>query len=350
MRVELLKREMEANGHTCTVLNLGRNRRIPSPDYETCMGGVDYVRKIWRFSRAGFLLHVHTNGDSPKGLLLVLVAELLGLLAGRRCVLTFHAGLQQTYFPRARAPLWAPVFWILFSIPRAVVCNSEPVRQRIAEYGVDAKKVHPIPAFSRQYLQFSPVTLDAAIEGLFGRFPQVLFTYVRIWDGYFLDTLIEGFAIVAASRPDVGLLFLGLTDDADPVLMRDVEARIRAHDLSSRICLWGDLEHDAFLTALTRSALCLRTPVSDGVASSVLESLALGVPVVAAENRTRPPGVVTYKADNPQDLAAKVQVVLADRQAVVERTPVPEIRDTLADEIDLLVAASVRAPMGRRTA
>jgi len=339
MRVELLKDELEAHGHTCVVLNLGRNRFIPSSHYETCVSGFDYVRKIWRFSRAGFVVHAHMNGDSPKGLLLAFVAEVLALLAGQRCVLTFHAGLHQAYFPRERAPRMAPVFWLLFSIPKTIVCNSKPVRAKIADYGIDQKKIFAIPAFSRQYLRFSSMELAGPVEDLFQRFPHVLFAYVRVWDGYFLDTLIEGFAQVAAAREDVGLLFLGLTDDVDPALMRDVETRIAAHRLSSRICLWGDLDHDAFLTALTRASLCLRTPVSDGVASSVLEALALEVPVVAAENGTRPPGVVTYRADDPADLAATVHYVLANREAVVRATPKPEIPDTLADEINLLVAA-----------
>jgi glycosyltransferase involved in cell wall biosynthesis len=346
MRVELLKHELEAHGHTCVVLNLGRNRLIPSEEYETCASAVDFLRKTWRFSRAGFVIHAHMNGDSPKGLLLVFVAEMLGLLAGQRCVLTFHAGLEQVYFPRQKAPWLAPVFRILFAIPRTVVCNSEPVRRRIAEYGIDPEKIHAIPAFSRQYLRFTRVELTGPINDLFNRFPHVLFAYVRVWDGYFLDTLIDGFARIAAARDDVGLLFLGLTDDVDPVLMRDLETRIAANSLSSRMCLWGDLEHDAFLTALTRSAVCLRTPVSDGVASSVLEALALEVPVVAAENGTRPKGVVTYQAEDPADLAAKVQYVLANRAAVIGATPKPEIRDTLAEEIGVLVAASARVPGG----
>ena len=42
-----------------------------------------------------------------------------------------------------------------------------------------------------------------------------------------------------------------------------------------RICFVADLDRDAFLTALQRSTLYLRTPITDGVASSVLESLAL---------------------------------------------------------------------------
>jgi hypothetical protein len=69
------------------------------------------------------------------------------------------------------------------------------------------------------------------------------------------------------------------------------------------------LAHDQFLTLLSRSFICLRTPACDGVAASVLESIALGIPVVASENGRRPAGVVTYKDANAADMVAKLSYV-----------------------------------------
>ena len=60
------------------------------------------------------------------------------------------------------------------------------------------------------------------------------------------------------------------------------------------------------MTALSQATVCVRTHQRDGISSSVLEALALGVPVVAADNPMRPSQVHTYQADDPQDLAAKV--------------------------------------------
>ena len=79
-------------------------------------------------------------------------------------------------------------------------------------------------------------------------------------------------------------------------------------------------------------------PITDGVASSVLESLALGTPVVASENGTRPPHVVTYEATNPDALAAAVEHALRNRAAIVERMGALEIRDTLTEEATLLTS------------
>jgi CRISPR/Cas system-associated endonuclease Cas1 len=68
---------------------------------------------------------------------------------------------------------------------------------------------------------------------------------------------------------------------------------------------------------MQRSALYLRTPITDGVASSVLEALTLGVPVVACENGTRPQGVITYPATDAAVLAQQVEHVLDHRAEVV---------------------------------
>src|SRR5687768_3689563 len=82
IRVEFLKKRLELEGHQCVVLNIGTSRRIPSPEYETVMSGFDFVRKVWRYSRRGYVVHAHANGDSPTGLMLALLAELINVVTG----------------------------------------------------------------------------------------------------------------------------------------------------------------------------------------------------------------------------------------------------------------------------
>lgn len=358
VRVSFLKRELEALGHVCVVLNTGTSRKIPSPEYETVLDGMDYVKKVFRFSRQGFLIHMHANGESPKGFVLWALAAIINMLFGKRYVLTFHAGVEQPYFPRSKTPALVPMYRILFSLADLIVCNSQAVKDKIAEYGVDPDKIVPIAAFSRQYLEFERVTLRPEIELFFSSHPHVLFTYIRIREGFYLDTLLDAFARVAQARRDVGLLFLGVSADIDAVLWKDVEERIARYGLAPRITIVDDMNHDEFLTALTRSSMYVRTPTTDGVASSVLESLSLRVPVVASENGTRPAGVIRYSAADPDDLAANILDVLERRSEIVSALPQPEIRDTVLDEVDALLTPapyvrnrrSAITPTGRATA
>jgi glycosyltransferase involved in cell wall biosynthesis len=82
------------------------------------------------------------------------------------------------------------------------------------------------------------------------------------------------------------------------------------------LLLLGNLMHDQFLTLLSRCFVYLRTPACDGVAASVLESLALGVPVVASENGRRPAGVVTYSDTSAADMVQKLQFVREHHEEV----------------------------------
>ena len=340
VRVEFLKKAIEQAGHRCVVLNIGPSRTIPSTEYDSVRSGRDLLIKLWRYSGDGFIVHAHTNGDSLKGPLLALLAALVNLSRGRRCFLTFHAGAIQRYFPRQRAWWLAPLYWMLFTIPTRVICNSEPVRSLIGGYGIPARKIVAIPAFSRQYLDFAPAPLPAQLESFYDQFPHVIFTYLRLRPLFYPLTMIEGISRVMARRPDVGLVLCGGTSHMDEALSRDFEARIAAAGVAQRLCRIDDLERETFLTALRRSSMYLRTPITDGVASSVLEALALGIPVVGSENGTRPPGVVVYPAEDAAALTAAVEHVLDHRREVVAALGTPEAADTLSDEVVLLTGAA----------
>lgn len=337
VRVQFLKRQLEQQGHDCVVLNIGMSRKVPSAEYETVLGGFDYVRKVWRFSRRGYVAHVHANGTSPKGLALGIAAQLINLVSGRRSVLTFHAGVEQIYFPRRKSGILLPLFRALFALPRWIICNSEEVKAKIVEYGVDPAKVVPIPAFSRQYLEAGDEPLPPEVEAFYRRFDEVVFCYIKMRPLFFPQATVEGFARLAARR-NVGLMLCGIAGNMEPGIWPAVKARLDQPDLEGRVLVVEDLPHGQFLTALARSSVCLRTHLSDGVCSSVLEALTLGVPVVATENRNRPPGVITYESEDVDALAATLEHVLSRRDEISAKLERPEVRDTLAQEVGLLTA------------
>ncbi len=336
MRVQFLKTYLEARGHRCVVLNIGASRAIPSDEYETVLGGLDYARKVWRFSRQGLIAHVHVNGASPKGFVLAIAAQLINLVSGHRSFLTFHAGINQVYFPRPKYPLLWPVFWLLFAIPRAIICNSEEVKAKILEYGVPSSKVVPIPAFSTQYLEADDCALPQEIDAFYRRYPQIVFSYTKMRPMFHPEALVEGFAQFATTHPEAGLFLCGIAGHMEPGLWESVYARIQRLGIADRVLVVDDLPHDAFLQALGRASVYLRTHVSDGVCSSVMEALAMGVPVVATENHNRPAGVITYPPEDPEALARHLADVIARRDEIVATLERPQVRDTLAEEARLL--------------
>jgi glycosyltransferase involved in cell wall biosynthesis len=332
MRVYVLKRVMEKQGHICEVLNIGKGRFLHDRDFVPVLGGLDYIRKIFKFRLKGYLIHMHLNGDSPKGFILTLLSLFISLLTFHRPVITFHAGPVQKYFPQSQAPQLNLVYKIIFSLPRHIICNNEIVKKAISGYGIRPQKIVPIQAFTKQYLAFERISLPEEIEAFFKKFPNMICTYVFLRPEFFAEEMLEAFSRLAKQQRDTGLLIMGLYKDDEKIM-----ALLAKFNLNEHAIAIGNQPHDVFLTVLSRSKIYWRTPVKDGVCSSVLEALSLGVPVVAAENGTRPESVITYQNKNIPQVVEKLRYVLDNHDAAVKSIIKPEIRDTTAEEIAVLM-------------
>lgn len=337
VRIQFLKARLEADGHVCTVLNIGPSRTVPSREYECVLGSRDYLAKLWRFSRRGFRVHAHVNGHSPKGLALALAAVVVNALWRRKPVLTFHGGATQTYFPRDRTPAWMlPAFVLMFGAASRIICNSDAVKTGLHGYGVRLDKIAPIPAFSSQYLAFASVSLPPEIDEFLATRPELVFTYMRLRSVFYPQILMDAFERLAQVNPRVGFLICGVGEHAEDDAARQFWARAKGPVLRERLMVVADLERATFLTVLAKARVCVRSPTTDGVSSSVLEALALRIPVVASENGHRPPGVITYAADNAQQLSDVVASVLRDRDRIARELPTVAAEDTLSLEVRIL--------------
>jgi len=129
VRVEFIKKQLLEMKHKCEILNISpESRRIKSDEYVDVQNGIDYIFKVTKYCLSGYNLHLHVNGDSIKGFILTLTAEIIGLLTFRSCFLTFHAGPEQLYFPRQKAPTLTPMYFIMFIISKIIICNSDVVK------------------------------------------------------------------------------------------------------------------------------------------------------------------------------------------------------------------------------
>jgi glycosyltransferase involved in cell wall biosynthesis len=314
IQLKLVTEELRRRGHICEVLKINEGRQITSPEYVDVQDGPDYLRKIWRYARRGYRLNVHVNGMSKKGYGLALAAVLTGRILSRPALITFHGGLSQDYFPRPDHSIAHWAFYALFGLAGAIACDSQPIKEAIERYGIASAKIETIATFSPQYLRFSPVALPDEVEEFFRRRRPVILSYVSFRPEYRLGTLREGMRLYRREQPDAGFIWLGFPDkevQAAKEYVRDWPTEERAS-----LLLLGNLTHDQFLTLLSRCSICLRTPACDGVAASVLESLALAVPVVASENGSRPAGVVTYHDTDAVDMSEKLIYVTGHYQEV----------------------------------
>jgi glycosyltransferase involved in cell wall biosynthesis len=314
IQLKLVTEELRRRGHICEVLKINEGRQIKSPEYIDVQDGADYLRKIWSYAGRGYRLNVHVNGMSKKGYGLALAAVLTGRILARPALITFHGGLSQDYFPRHDNSIAHWAFYALFALAGAIACDSQPIKEAIKGYGIASSKIETIATFSPQYLTFSSVALPDEVEEFFRRRRPVIVSYLSFRREYRLDTLREGMKLYRREQPATGFVWLGFPGKemlAAKQYVHDWPAEERAS-----LLLLGNLTHDQFLTLLSRCFICLRTPACDGVAASVLESVALGVPVVASENGRRPAGVVAYSDTDAVDMFDKLSYVTAHYQAV----------------------------------
>ncbi len=328
-----LRKELEARGWDCQVMNLNENRRVRSPEYIDVQGGWDYFWKVLRHVWRSYAVHIRVNGETKKGYLLALAALLLARLWRRPALLTYGGGHQQSYFPASKGSLRYLAFWFLFRIPQRIYCNSEAVKKVLLTTGIPDGRVEPIPHFSSYYVEFSPTGLPPRVEEFYLAHDAVFFSYVCFRKEFALDFLAETIRRFREACPRAGFLLVGPWDRE----MDGMQTFVKEQKIEDAVCLLASVPHDTFLTLLSRSTAYIRTPVSDGICSSVLESLKLKVPVLAADNGTRPAGTVLWREGDVESLLTVMTEATKNHAAMVAAVPEFEIEDNakkLADSIE----------------
>jgi glycosyltransferase involved in cell wall biosynthesis len=335
LRIEFVGREWERQGHPCVLMNIAASRTEGNPKYLNVGGPFSYLWNVLKAAARGHVIHTHTNAKGVKGNLLALVAQLICLVFGRHCVLTFHAGHQQHYFPKT-GRLWIDtLMWLVFKTPRAIICNSDKVKQRIVEgYGVADSKVHPIPAFCSAYMETELEAPAGEAKQFFEEHDPVIVSYVFFYHVEFTpDLLIQCLHRLRDEYPRLGLIIMGSLEYSEEYTPLLDQLEVRPH-----VLMTGNQPRGQFLGLLSRGALYLRTPMGDGVTASVLEALSLQTPVVAADNGTRPSGCVLYEGGDLDDMVEKVRYVLENRDELVSKIVKPGTDDTIQREIDVLMS------------
>jgi len=338
LRIELVAQAWEAHGHHCVLMNIGPSRKLDNPRYLNVRGTVDFILKVVQAAARGHILHTHTNAKGVKGTLMALCAQSISALFGRRCVLTFHAGVKQEYFPRTGKFWFDMLLWLTFKTPRAIICNSPNVKARIVQdYGVSERLVYPIPAFCAAYMKTELGALSTNVADFAERHEPLLVSYVFFFHPEFtVDLMIKTVHQLREAFPSLGLIIMGSKQYAENYVPLINELHLTEH-----IFLTGNLPRPEFLAVLARGALYLRTPMGDGVAASVLEALSLGTPVVASDNGTRPPSCIRYKGGDLEDMVNRVRYVLNHREQVVAQIVKPDDNDTLEQEVEVLLWETV---------
>lgn len=346
MQTKLLVEEIRRRGNVCEVLNLNESHTRKSHEYIDVQNAFDYLYKLIRFAAKGYRFQMHVNGQSRTGYTLALTAALVGRIAGHPISLSWRGGLQQRYFPREQFCARLAYRW-LFQLSGQISCNSPAVKQAIENYGVRSERVTAIPGFSSQHLDFQQAPLVEDTEMFLKAHHPVFFCYVSFRPEYRLAVLSQAMSQFRKVYPRAGFIWLGFPAKELPAA-QDFTGNWPADERQSLLLL-GNLNHDEFLTLLSRSFAYIRTPACDGVSASVLESLALRIPVVASENGHRPPNVLTYRECDVADLCAQLVELTRRYNEIKDRTQLQTADDNIARTVDWLLAEHTEKTKAERT-
>jgi glycosyltransferase involved in cell wall biosynthesis len=335
VRIKFVVDRLREEDCDCQVLNLGGNRQKESPDYITVLGGFDYLCKVFRYAQKGYLIHMHANGDSPKGFVLTLIALGLAFLFGKRAVLTFHAGPDQLFFPKRKSLILRPIFYLIFKLPQKIICNCNAVKEKIVEYGISPGKITPIPAFSEQYLIFTPVSYDPNLQVFMEKHDPIILSYLLFRPEFYHESVFECIKLLTVDYPQLGFLVVGGKPETSDN-GQDVYTLVEKLGIENRTVFLGNISHDLFLTLIQDVDLKLRSASTEGICSSILESLYFKTPVVANKNDLHPNGVVQFIINDVEDMMQKVAGTLRNSLHWKKNTLRPVITDTVQHEVDLL--------------
>lgn len=346
IQTTLVKEELRKRRCPVSVLNIGENRKQLSDEYVDVQNGIDFLWKLLQFGLKRYRFHIHFNALSKKGFVLSYVAALVGAMFGPRPVLTFHGGLPQDYFPVER-PHWLRfAFHSLFRMGFCVTCDSEEIRAEIVKYGIEDFRVKAIPCVSSELLMWKPLKLPKRVETFLTQHNPVFFSYVRMRPEYGFDVFLRAIRQCAETYPEVGFIWMGPSSREIP----GFEHLITASGVNGdNLMLLPNADHDEFLTTMSRCDATIRVHGCDGVSASVLESLALGVPVIACKDGRRPAGVITYDLASAADLLDKILLVARNRSQIAAHTPKPCVENNTSKMVELLMAEQTRTFASQRS-
>ncbi|MCK4508721.1 MAG: glycosyltransferase family 4 protein [Desulfuromonadales bacterium] len=245
--------------------------------------------------------------------------RLAGLLAkaGRKVIFTVHnerinsvftggVSLRQRWLKRRGRASFRNV--------QTLIAVSDSATTELLRFGFSKQRIRTFSAYLRPEVTEQPHQQSQRDFNLFrDKFQFVLsacatdLNFHKGEDLYGIDLCIELVGHLASEQCNLGLV-LAIPMGKGSAYLHSLQARAEQLGISGRI-LWL-LEPGAFHPLLKRCDLFLRPTNTDGFSISVAEALECDTPVVASDAVQRPPGCLTFKNRDFDDLVNKVTFAL----------------------------------------
>lgn len=306
-----IREELRRNGHRCSIIATAKSDvALEEPDVYHPRKPVELVNLLGKLKYN--VLHVHIGGDVPPRVLAFLTT--CAVFGRGKSVLTFHSGGYA--FEHAETAKKFTLAGIVFRKFKRIIAVNPMMIAMFEKYGVKKDRLRLIPPFAHQ----SPdqtIEIPAALAEFAAKHQPFLLTVCLLEDTYDLFMQVDAMEKVLRNLPNAGLMIVGSGS-----LHNDLKAAIGEKSYADRIFLAGDVAHPATLHLINRADILLRTTKFDGDAIAVREALFLETPVIATDNKMRPPGVNLIPIGDAEALVETIE-----KLAQHERRPKTEKPD-----------------------
>lgn len=266
----------------------------------TDLGALVTLCRLIRRERVG-LVHTHSSIDAW-----------LGGLAGRLTRVPVVRSRHVSIPPRSG---WNPVYSLFAD---RVLTSGQAVRRMLIRAGISPEKIVSVPA-GVDLESFHPGVGSDRVRREFDLSSPVLGSVAMFRGSKGHLDLLEAFILVRKRFPSARLLLVG-----DGGRRPSVEAAAREKDLKDAVIFTG-FRRDVPQLIAAMDGFVLASTRTEGVPQSLLQAMAMAVPVVATRTGGIPEVVedrvtgLLAKAGNPSALARAIEELLDDPQAARER-------------------------------
>ena len=233
--------------------------------------------------------------------------------SGARYMVTLHGSA--IYRPlRSKVPMVSRITWWALRRFDTIIAVDPNVASFI-QRRVEKPRIEVVPAFLESGND-DPAGYDAPIETFLDSSRVLVAAAYGVQfldDGrevYGLDMVAQAFTILARDRKDLRLAIFIARRQSGPKARRHLarlERRLEHAGLRDRALIVFGLP---LLPALRPNAVFVRPTRAEGDAVSVREAQSAGLPVVASDVVSRPPGVVVFPTDDVAQLCKALRQVL----------------------------------------
>jgi len=276
------------------------------PGVHPVRGYLDFWKKLTKYARQGYLIHLFTNGHNFKSWLSALACALAGCINHRRSLLVFGSG-NLPRFIQESGPLARAVAKMVVRLSGQIVCRNDDMLEALLKLGVDRSKVSIVSGYYGTLDQSDD--LPIGIQKFLTEHQPVLGAMATtLSPEYGIPLFLDAVERLHHQHPELGVVLIGIGEK------ERAQLRIPAQ---VDVCLAGALPNPVAMAVMNRLSVFVRPSLFDGDSRSVREALSLGIPVVASDTGLRPAGVKLFAKGDAAQMSAAIRETIEGAETVV---------------------------------